>query len=409
MSIPLVRPNPVSLGRLRNELAQIDVTRVYSNYGPVNQRFERAMIAEMFGGVGACVTVCNATIGLMLAIRNAVETGAGGGVASRPARNGAARGERRFALMPSFTFAAMAHAADWCGLTPLLCDIDEDTWLPSAASESQLLRRYGSEIAVLAPNATFGNGLDLDRYSELSRRYGIPVVVDGAASLGAASADGTAFGQGFAQPVVFSMHATKAFATGEAGLIYSADEQLIRRFHDMGNFGFGEPRTATMPGLNSKLSEVGALLAMAKLQEFPAVVDHRMAIANLYRELLPGWKFQQMTVARYAYQFMPVELPKHCAGARETVIEAMQRLGIGVGRYFSPHLAEQPWFRSRSVAGPLPVTERLAQRVIALPISDTMTSDDVAEVCEQLLAVTEELVPVRRKAPLARHSDGQVL
>jgi dTDP-4-amino-4,6-dideoxygalactose transaminase len=87
----------------------------------------------------------------------------------------------------------------------------------------------------------------------------------------------------------------------------------------------------------------------------------------------------------------------------------MQRLGIGVGRYFSPHLAEQPWFRSRSVAGPLPVTERLAQRVIALPISDTMTSDDVAEVCEQLLAVTEELVPVRRKAPLARHSDGQVL
>jgi dTDP-4-amino-4,6-dideoxygalactose transaminase len=395
MSIPLVRPNPVSLGRLRHELAEIDVTRVYSNYGPVNQRFERAVIAEMFDGVGSCVTVCNATIGLMLAIRNAIET-------HDPGARTAGRTQRRFALMPSFTFAAMAHAADWCGLTPLLCDIDPDTWLPSAAAESQLLRRYGSEIAVLAPNATFGNSLDLDRYTELSKRYDIPVVVDGAASLGSATADNTAFGKGFAHPVVYSMHATKAFATGEAGLIYCADEQVVKRLRDMGNFGFGEPRTATMPGLNSKLSEVGALLAAAKLREFPAVVDHRMAITNLYRELLPGWKCQTMTVARNAYQFMPVELPKHCAGARDAVIEAMQRHGIGVGRYFSPHLAEQPYFRSRCTTGPLPVTERLAGRIIALPISDTMTSDDVVEVCEQLLAVTDALVPARRKVAASR-------
>ena len=408
MSIPLVRPNPVSFGRLRHELAEIELARIYSNYGPVNQRFERAMVTEMFGGVGACVTVCNATIGLMLAIRDAIETHAAG-ASGRPGGRLQAHARRRFALMPSFTFAAMAHAADWCGLTPLLCDIDEDTWLPSAAAENQLLRRYASEIAVLAPNATFGNNLDLDRYAEMSRRYDIPVVVDAAASLGSTTPEGTAFAQGFAQPVVFSMHATKAFATGEAGLVYCTDEKLIRRLHDMGNFGFGEPRTATMPGLNSKLSEVGALLAAAKLQEFPAIVDHRMAITNLYRELLPGWKFQQMTASRHAYQFMPVELPRHCVGARDAVIEAMQRHGIGVGRYFSPHLAEQPYFRNRCAAGPLPVTERLAARVIALPISDEMTAEDVAEVCEQLIAITDARMPARRKAPVTRASDEKVL
>jgi dTDP-4-amino-4,6-dideoxygalactose transaminase len=163
-----------------------------------------------------------------------------------------------------------------------------------------------------------------------------------------------------------------------------------------------------MPGLNSKLSEVGALLAAAKLREYPAVVDHRMAITNLYRELLPGWKFQDMTVARHAYQFMPVELPNSCAGSRDAVIDAMKRHGIGVGHYFSPHLAEQPYFRPRCVAGPLPVTERLAQRIIALPISDLMTSDDVVEVCEHLIAVTEALAPARRTM-VAQQSDEHVV
>ena len=76
--------------------------------------------------------------------------------------------------------------------------------------------------------------------------------------------------------VVYSMHATKSFAIGEAGLIYSADPDRIARLRTMSNFGFGEPRKATMPGLNGKLSEVGALLGQLRLNDY----DHIRATSG---------------------------------------------------------------------------------------------------------------------------------
>ena len=213
---------------------------MFSNFGPVNTSFETAMRDEVFGGEGQCMTACNATIALMLAIQNAI--------GARPTR-------RRYALMPSFTFAAAAQAAMWCGLTPLLCDIDPTDWAAAAEAETAMLRRYGDAVAVVVPYATFGYDIDLARYTEMSQRHGVPVVVDAAASLGTRQADGRGFGAGFESAVVFSMHCTKSFSTGEGGLVYSADPKLIANLRTMCNFGFGQPRTATMPGLNGKLSE----------------------------------------------------------------------------------------------------------------------------------------------------------
>jgi len=369
MKIPLIRPNPPRLSRLGEALAAIEASGLFSNYGPVNTRFEQAMAASVFGGVGGCVTACNATVALMLAIRHAI--------GERPEG-------RRYALMPSFTFAATAHAALWCGLTPLLCDIDERTWVPSPAAEDALLEQFGPQIAVLVPYATFGNDLDLARYSALSRRYGIPLVVDAAASLGTVSADGAAFGTGCPHPVIFSLHATKAFATLEAGLTYCADPAVVAALRAMGNFGFSEPRTATMPGLNAKLSEVTALMGLEKLAGFEQVIAHRAAIAAAYRAELPGWTFQHLTGQRHAFTFMPVLLPAQCAPRRAAVIEALAAEGIGAGCYFSPHLAEQPYFRTTCRAGDLAATDRIARRMITLPMSDAMTEAEAGYVCRVL-------------------------
>ena len=150
--------------------------------------------------------------------------------------------------MPSFTFAAAAQAAMWAGLVPLLCDIDPRDWLPDAGAELRLLQRHGADIAVIFPYATFGAALDISRYDALSERFGIPVVVDAAASLGSLEPGGRNFGAGSRHPVVFSMHATKAFATGEAGLVHCADPARIAELRDMANFGFGAPRSAHHAG-----------------------------------------------------------------------------------------------------------------------------------------------------------------
>jgi dTDP-4-amino-4,6-dideoxygalactose transaminase len=104
MDIPFLRPQPPKLSALMEELIAIERSGIFTNFGPVNARFENAFVLDFFNGQGGCVTINNATIGLMLAMAEAV----GGRVTGR-----------RYALMPSFTFAATAQAAMWVGLTPL--------------------------------------------------------------------------------------------------------------------------------------------------------------------------------------------------------------------------------------------------------------------------------------------------
>jgi dTDP-4-amino-4,6-dideoxygalactose transaminase len=364
LKTPFLRPRPARLSRLVRELEAIEASGIYSNYGPVNTRFETELTERMFGNTGGCLTVNNATTGLMLAIREAAISGNG----------------RRYALMPSFTFAATAQAALWAGLTPLLCDIDADTWNACPESESRLLRDYAGQVACVVPYACFGNCLDLEHYLRMAHDQHVGVVVDAAASLGSLDHEGRGFGTGFPHAVVYSMHVTKSFATAEGGVIYCNDAERLDRLRAMGNFGFGQPREATLPGLNAKLSEIGALLALAKLEEFEPVVAHRAELAETYRRCLPGFDLQRVVGRRLAYQFMPVLLPKNCPVSRADVVSKLRIRGIGVGQYFSPHLAEQPFFGGTCVTQDLSITSRIAARVLSLPMSDQMTHAEVASV-----------------------------
>jgi len=376
-SVPVAKPNPPRLSRHLRELAEIEDSGIFSNYGPKNTQFEHEIVERIFGS-GECLTVCNATSGLMVAIREAIGE-------DQP-------GKRRYAVMPSFTFAATAHAAIWNGLTPLLCDIDSDTWLPCARAEEKLLREYAGQIAVIIPYATFGNNLDLRHYEDVSARYGVPIVVDAAGSLGSLDQDGLAFGTGSNWPIVFSMHATKAFAVGEGGVIYCADAERNRRLRAMCSFGFESPRTATLPGLNAKLSEVAALTALLQLERFPRALERRQSLFDAYCSLLPGWTFQQSCGLRQSHVFASVSLPRSLGSSRGEIIACLRDRGIGASTYFSPHLAEQPYFARHAVCGPLPVTTDIASRILTLPMFDTMTKDEVEYVVANLDSITKSIV-----------------
>ena len=383
LALPVIRSQPPRLSQHLRELEAIEASGVYSNYGPVNTRFEAELTRRFFAGTGACVTVCNATIGLMIAVRSVIGEDRSP-TPTRPAR--------RYALMPSFTFAATGQAAMWCGLTPLLCDMDPATWLPSAASEERLLREYAGQIAVVIPYATFGNNLDLARYDRLACEHDIPVVIDAAASLGSIDDRGRSFGTGFPWPVVFSMHATKQFSVGEGGVIYSADRARIAHLRSMGGFGFDQPRTASMLGLNAKMSEVTALTALLELREFDSAVGERQALLDAYaRELGDDFPLQLQCGQRQVRSFQSVLLPRMLAAHRPEVIGRLRERGIGAGHYFSPHLAEQPLFAGGAINPGVPVTDDVAARVLSLPLLRGMLLAEVTHVVTALREVCDEL------------------
>ncbi len=379
---PLVDPNPPRLSEHLEVLKRVEASGIYSNNGPELRAFEAEATAKLFGGQGACLGVGNATLGLMLAIRQAI------------GRDGAAG---RLALMPAFTFAATAQAAEWCGLTPLLCDIDPGDWSACAAAEERLLAKHGDRIAVIVPYATFGNAIDLDRYAWLMRHYGVGVVIDAAASLGTIDAHGQGFGAGAPFSVVYSLHATKTFAVAEGGLIHCGDPAVIDELRAMNNFGFSGSRSAVLPGLNAKMPEIVAAMARLKLAAIDAVCERRSAVEGAYRATLDGLTLQTVEGERRATQFMSALLPPDVD--RDKIVAALAQDGIGCGAYFSPHLGRQPWIRDHSLAGPTPVADDVAGRIVSLPITDQMTADDARHISARVVAACRaQTLPARPNA-----------
>lgn len=364
LKIPFLKPDPPKVNSLIDGFLSVEQSGIFTNFGPQNTQFEDDLVRVMFQGEGQCITVCNATIGLMLAIREAVDN------AGNP--------HGRYALVPAFTFAATAHAAIWCGLTPILYDVDLTTWLPSMTDEQRLLDLYGEEIAVIVPYATFGNCLDLARYNSLSHGgRKVPVVVDAAASLGSLDANGQGFGSGSEVSVVYSMHVTKTFSTSEGGVIYSSDSARISRLRSMSNFGFVRPKIAELAGLNAKLSETAAVIARGKLAHFANIRARRLAVFDRYRSALPMFCFQEHVGQAVISQFAPLLLPRTSRHSRDRLIDSLAEAGIGAAKYFSPHLAEHPYFQKNCVIEPVPSTDDISTRCLSLPIFDTMSDEQV--------------------------------
>ena len=372
MRYPFLIPNPAPLSEHVDELRAIERSLRFTNFGPVNQQFESEVVETMFSGRGAAATVANATLGLILAIQRVIENGP----------------RRRYAILPSFTFAATAEAALWCGLELLFCDVEPETWVADANHVRRLVSQHPGEVAVVIPYATFGNDLDLAPYDELSDSDGIPVVVDAAASLGSISAGGLQFGTGSRHAFVFSMHATKTFSTGEAGLVYSDDVQIAADIHQMSNFGFDERRIVGRLGMNAKLPEYGALLCLAKLRAIESVLEHRSALARAYMRALP-LEYQRSTGGRCAFQFFPAALPPGQQGRRDALIEVLRRQGLECRTYFDPPLHRQAFFAASAAS--LPVTEDASARALSLPMYDTMTENDVGEICALIARTLPEV------------------
>lgn len=367
--VPFLRPNLVKKEQFLPYLEQIEATRLYSNYGPINRRFEERVIAEVFAGSGAAVTVHNATVGLMLAISQSKRPGG------------------KYALMPSFTFAATPLAAQWCGLTPYFLDVDADSWQMDAEQLEQAVKRLGDELAVVVPYATFGAPMDLSVYGAL-QQSGIPVVIDAASSFGTAALDEPVqFGRGFEGTVVYSFHATKSFGIGEGGLVYSKDRELIQRIRQAGNFGFSTDRESIHQGLNSKLSEYAAAIALATLDRFAELKESRTRILEIYLQELSaarltgqGWKMQK-TGGVLVPQFIPILSPE--THSNREVVQFLASESIEARTYFSPACHQQRQFSSCPHAD-LKVTEHLAEHIVSLPLWEEMDAGIVQRIIHAL-------------------------
>jgi dTDP-4-amino-4,6-dideoxygalactose transaminase len=362
--VPFQRPQLPPAEKIESYFARSRAAHWFSNEGPcANLLCDR--LASYVSGSLHCVAVGSGTLGLMVALRAAVET--------QPGRNEV--------LVPSFTYIASISAILWAGLVPVFVDVAPDHWhLDPQALEAALDERSSRVAAVLACS-TFGCAPPLaviKAWEAACQRAAVPLVVDSAAGFGSRDESGRPLGrQGVAE--VFSFHATKPLAVGEGGAVFTADPDLAELIAQQTRFGLDDQRAlAGVPGLNGKMSEIHAATALAALDGFDEVLMARAHRSAAIRVGLAerGFAFQ-LGCEDSAWQFVPVLAPN--AQVRARVISTAQSAGVQIRTYHEPLHEMRPLSHYKTV-GDLAITRDLGARSLSLPLANDLSEVEVAHI-----------------------------
>jgi dTDP-4-amino-4,6-dideoxygalactose transaminase len=328
--------------------------------GPLVRLLEEAT-AERFGARHV-VAVSSATAGLMLTLRVVAPS-------DRPV------------LLPSFTFSASAHAVAWNGLEPRFADCDERTFhLDPRDAESRL-----GDAGTIMPTHLFGAPCGAERFEALARRSGSALVFDAAHGFGA-TRQGRAVG-GWGDAEVFSLSPTKVLTAAEGALVATPHDDVarsLRNGRDYGNSGADEDQ---LIGLNARMSELHAALAIEGLADIDTRLTRRRDLGRRYRKHvddIPGLRSQAIDEGdEVTYKAYSIVVEPEYGIDRDVLVAALRADGVETRCYFSPPVHRQPPYASPD--GPdLPVTTDLASRVVTLPIWPAMNDADVDTVAEVL-------------------------
>jgi dTDP-4-amino-4,6-dideoxygalactose transaminase len=362
--VPVLRPRLPVAERLLPYLRRIDAHRVYSNFGPLVLEFEQRLGAMLGLPASAIVSASSGTAGLVGCIL---------------ALAGRATPARPLALMPAYTFVATAVAAQECGYEPLFADVRADDWQIDAAALANHPRL--DQVGVVVPVAPYGRRVDPAPWQAFEERTGIPVVVDGAASLEPAMDIGADAITRI--PVVFSLHATKGLATGEGGAVACRDASRIERIGQALNFGFSGSRESRVPSTNGKMSEYHAAVGLAELDAWPGKSQALREVTRHYLERAAeaGLGSRLRTAPLLCSSYVLFEAGDAAGALR--VQAALDRHGIGHRLWYGLGLQRQPSFAA-CPADPLPVSESIAPRLIGLPMAPDLTPAAIARVIAAL-------------------------
>lgn len=365
--IAVYRPELPPADAIAAYLRRCDAARFYSNRGPLVRDLE-VRLAAAFGQPSAALrSAASGTAALEAAIL---------------AHAGPATPERPLALVPAYTFAATALAAERCGYRVAFLDVDADSWClaPGAAGADPRLGQAG----LVLPVAAYGRMPDIPGFAALQAETGVKVVVDAAAATEAlmdAPGHVTA-----ALPLALSFHATKTFSTGEGGAVVWADAEGQARVEQVSNFGFRLSRECKLAGLNAKMSEYHAAVGLAMLDGFAERRRAYGAVTAVWRAEatgLPGLPGRLHLPPDLASIYVLWEAPDAATMARTE--DALTAAGIETRRWYEAGLHVQPHF-ARETQPPLPVTADLGARLLGLPMSHDLPRRSVGRIARALAA-----------------------
>jgi len=321
----------------------------FSEFGTARE-FERALAD--YTGRKHCILAANGTVALELAVMALI--------------TGQARVD-----VPAYTHAATVSAVIRAGAIPHFCDVEPDTLCVDM-------------VEVGTPNMVVSfNG-------RTAKDDGPHCIHDAAQALGSEDWGGMQLAKrGIIACISFSH--PKVLSTGQGGAMVTDSDWVAERLRSLREFGRSETGVDhwLRVGTNAKMSDCLAALGLHQVPDLPRRVAVKRAMFARYAFNLAGCRDIKM---------LPTDLAHVCpwfvdilvkAGRREELAGALRAAGIGT-RAGYPCLPHEPAFRGYGNAEDrFPVAERVAQELLWLPSSLTLTDDEIDYVCERIRRIME--------------------
>jgi len=362
-------PNIGNRRRLMERINDLLDRRWLTNNGPYVQEFER-QISDLLG-VKHAIAMCNGTVALEIATR--------------------ALGLKGEVIIPSFTFIATAHALQWQEITPVFCDIDPVTYtIDPGQIEKMITPRTTGIIGV----HLWGRPCDVEAINHIATRHKLKVLFDAAHSFGC-SYRGEMVGN-FGDGEVFSFHATKFLNTFEGGAFVTNADDLAKKIRLMKNFGFAGLDNVIYIGTNGKMNEISAAMGLTSLESMDEFIAANRRNYKIYQKELsqvPGIHLLTFDESEKCnYQYITIEIDEAVtAVSRDQIIRLLEAENVLARRYFYPGCHRMEPYRSYFPhAGLLlPVTERIAGRVISLPTGSVLGEEEVRKICHVIQFIVD--------------------
>lgn len=334
-----------------------------TNNGPLVQELEHRLCKHL--DVKNCVAMCNGTIALEIAVR--------------------ALGMSGEVIVPSWTFVATAHSLFWQGITPVFADIDPGTHnLDPAAVRRMITPRTSGIIGV----HLWGRPAPVAELKAIADEHRLQLMFDASHAFGCSHL-GRCIGA-FGRAEVFSFHATKCFHTFEGGAVTTNDDELAEKMRLMRNFGFAHFDKVIHPGTNGKMSEVCAAMGLANLDSIEDVVAANRHCQDVYRAAfsdIPDVELIRYSeIERNNFHYVVAELGDGFPSNRDEVVSTLHAENILARKYFWPGCHRmQPYADLFPHAGVmLPMTARVAERVIVMPSGLTLPEEAAGTIGDVL-------------------------
>ena len=347
----------------------------YLGIGSEVQRFE-SEVADYLGVPASWVVSVNSgTAALHLAVESLLGHNSGAEV-----------------LVPSLTFVASFQAISGAGAVPVACDVLEST---ATIDLEDAACRITPRTKAIMPVHYASNPVDLDGVYAFARKHGLRVIEDAAHAFGCLY-KGKKVGS-FGDVACFSFDGIKNITCGEGGCIVTADQTVAeltrdgrllsvekdteKRFSGQRSWDFDVKRQGWRYHMSNIMAAIGRV-QLARLDgEF---APKRRELAALYGERLAGVPgitlLKQDPDAWIVPHIFPVRIVN---GHRNQVIDCLEKAGIPTGQHYKPnHLLSL--YGGGSIS--LPVSERLHEEILTLPLHPGLSREDVEQVCRSLVA-----------------------